>query len=875
MALASYGEPRLPAGAARAGARRPATAASASTPIDWARFAPRLRAGRASSTDAHADLARQRAARGSRRCCSSWRAGCTRGPATGDLVHGRRGRAELRGQLAAVARGPVRARSGCSRPRATRAPRSARRCTWRAQLGDAVAPMRDARPRPRLGRRRAGGRAATPPACAYERARPTSPTRSPRCWPPTASSPGSRAAREYGPRALGHRSLLAHPRPAGNLEKLNDIKGREQFRPVAPMVLAERAAEIFATGRCPSPYMLFVHGVRAGVARTASRPSCTSTAPPGCRPSTARDEPLVARMLAALRARAPGCRSWSTPPQHRRAADGRRPARRAGVLRLGAGRRCSRIGPFLVRRGRAVGDARRPRDRRVVDPDRRPAVSCASLLDALRPAPARAGRVIVVDDRPRPRRGRCRRCRVRTLRRSCRGPARGPAAARNAGWRAAARRVGGVPRRRRACRRPAGAPRWRADLAARRRRRRRRRRAACACRCPPAGARPTGSATSPGSATRAGRPPTWPTGATALAAVGGFDERFPRAFREDADLGLRVPAAGWRLVARRARTSPTRCGPAAAGSALRKQARQRRRRADAPPARPRLARARRRPAPAAARATSPSTAGRRSPRWRGRRRRPPRRPPRRRRRRGWPGTAEFAWRADRARARGRRGEVATMLRDERADPAGRRRGTGGCAALRRRRGGCRAAGRPRRGRDAVLFDRDGTLVDDVPYNGDPARVEPVPGAREALDRLRAAGVPVGVVTNQSGIARGLLTPRAGRRGQRRGSRSCSARSAPGRSARTARTTAAPAASPRPGWSCAPPRALGVDPRDVRGDRRHRRATSRRPRAAGARGGAGADRRARRAEEVARRRRRSPPTCARRRSSACWRSAAAR
>jgi histidinol-phosphate phosphatase family protein len=59
---------------------------------------------------------------------------------------------------------------------------------------------------------------------------------------------------------------------------------------------------------------------------------------------------------------------------------------------------------------------------------------------------------------------------------------------------------------------------------------------------------------------------------------------------------------------------------------------------------------------------------------------------------------------------------------------------------------------------AVLFDRDGTLVHDVPYNGDPARVRPVPGARAALDRLRAAGVAVGVVTNQSGVARGVLTP---------------------------------------------------------------------------------------------------------------------
>jgi D-glycero-D-manno-heptose 1,7-bisphosphate phosphatase len=57
---------------------------------------------------------------------------------------------------------------------------------------------------------------------------------------------------------------------------------------------------------------------------------------------------------------------------------------------------------------------------------------------------------------------------------------------------------------------------------------------------------------------------------------------------------------------------------------------------------------------------------------------------------------------------------------------------------------------------AVLFDRDGTLVMDVPYCADPALVTPVPAARTALGLLRGAGVPVGVVTNQSGIARGLL-----------------------------------------------------------------------------------------------------------------------
>lgn len=58
---------------------------------------------------------------------------------------------------------------------------------------------------------------------------------------------------------------------------------------------------------------------------------------------------------------------------------------------------------------------------------------------------------------------------------------------------------------------------------------------------------------------------------------------------------------------------------------------------------------------------------------------------------------------------------------------------------------------------AVLFDRDGTLVHDVPYNGEPDRVRPMDGAAEALAWLRRAGIPTAVVSNQSGIARGLLT----------------------------------------------------------------------------------------------------------------------
>src|SRR5690348_10242602 len=58
--------------------------------------------------------------------------------------------------------------------------------------------------------------------------------------------------------------------------------------------------------------------------------------------------------------------------------------------------------------------------------------------------------------------------------------------------------------------------------------------------------------------------------------------------------------------------------------------------------------------------------------------------------------------------------------------------------------------------DGVLFDRDGTLVRDIPYNGDPDRVEPMPGAADAVTRLRAFGYRLGVVSNQSGIGRGLL-----------------------------------------------------------------------------------------------------------------------
>lgn len=57
---------------------------------------------------------------------------------------------------------------------------------------------------------------------------------------------------------------------------------------------------------------------------------------------------------------------------------------------------------------------------------------------------------------------------------------------------------------------------------------------------------------------------------------------------------------------------------------------------------------------------------------------------------------------------------------------------------------------------AVFLDRDGTIIEDTGYLGDADRVRLLSGAAEAIARLNRAGVPTVVVTNQSGIARGLL-----------------------------------------------------------------------------------------------------------------------
>lgn len=66
---------------------------------------------------------------------------------------------------------------------------------------------------------------------------------------------------EFGPRALGARSILASPIDPAMQDRLNEIKEREDFRPVAPVVLEEEAADWFDGGR-ESPFMLFVFNVR-------------------------------------------------------------------------------------------------------------------------------------------------------------------------------------------------------------------------------------------------------------------------------------------------------------------------------------------------------------------------------------------------------------------------------------------------------------------------------------------------------------------------------------------------------------------------------------------------------------------------------------
>jgi histidinol-phosphate phosphatase family protein len=248
-----------------------------------------------------------------------------------------------------------------------------------------------------------------------------------------------------------------------------------------------------------------------------------------------------------------------------------------------------------------------------------------------------------------------------------------------------------------------------------------------------------------------------------LEEVGGFDERFPRAYREDADLGLRVVRAGHRILpGRRVVAHPVR----AAGGlvSLRVQA------GNADDVLMRALHGR------GWRAAAGVPRGRRARHlvvtglglvgagaWLVARRG---RPPTPRRARWVAGLAGAGWLAgtvELALARilpGPRdlGEVVRMsVTSVLMPPVASWYWLAGWVRLPRLLGDSSRA--PRAGGrrvGAVLFDRDGTLVADVPYNGDPGRVVLMPGAREAVERVRAAGVPTAVVSNQSGVGRGYL-----------------------------------------------------------------------------------------------------------------------
>ncbi|MCZ2803745.1 HAD-IIIA family hydrolase [Modestobacter sp. VKM Ac-2983] len=233
---------------------------------------------------------------------------------------------------------------------------------------------------------------------------------------------------------------------------------------------------------------------------------------------------------------------------------------------------------------------------------------------------------------------------------------------------------------------------------------------------------------------------------SALAAVGGFDERFPRAFREDSDLALRVMDTGSALTrGERWITHPVR--PTDRWVSARVQAGNAddvlMRRLHGPTWRARAdAAVGRRPRHLAVTATAMAALGLAAA---GRPRAAALAAL------GWAaGTAEFAW-ARIAPGPRDRAEVTTMLATSALIPP--------LASWHFLRGAVQhRTVTPWRGLpDLVLFDRDGTLVHDVPYNGDPAEVRPVDGAREVLDALRARGVRTGLVTNQSGVGRGLIT----------------------------------------------------------------------------------------------------------------------
>ncbi|GAA5158129.1 hypothetical protein GCM10023321_37450 [Pseudonocardia eucalypti] len=73
-----------------------------------------------------------------------------------------------------------------------------------------------------------------------------------------------RGRSELGPRALGHRSILANPCLASMRARLNAIKGREEFRPIAPMIDLREAVKLFDVSGHHSRFMTFTHTAKAG-----------------------------------------------------------------------------------------------------------------------------------------------------------------------------------------------------------------------------------------------------------------------------------------------------------------------------------------------------------------------------------------------------------------------------------------------------------------------------------------------------------------------------------------------------------------------------------------------------------------------------------
>jgi histidinol-phosphate phosphatase family protein len=364
--------------------------------------------------------------------------------------------------------------------------------------------------------------------------------------------------------------------------------------------------------------------------------------------------------------------------------------------------------------------------------------------------------VVVVDDRPRPAGplpGLAALPDVRVVH-SC---GRGPAAARNAGWRATgARWVAFLDDDVRV------GPGWTTDLAA-----------DLAAAGPDVGG-VQGRLSVPLPADRA---PTdvergtanlatarWITAdmayrRDALVRVHGFDERFPRAYREDSDLAVRVRRAGWGLaVGRRQAVHPVKAGDwrtslraqrGNADDALMRRLHGPAWRELAAAGRGRRGRHALTVGSAALAAGAGAVAGVRAATRRGRG--GPARAVAVGALLGWAGlTADFA--AERIR-RGPAApaEIAAMAVTSAVIPP-LALAHWAVAAWRHRRSGAWPDVA------AVLFDRDGTLVHDVPYNGDPALVRPVAGARRTLRRLRLRRIRTAVVTNQSGVARGLLIP---------------------------------------------------------------------------------------------------------------------